>query len=91
MEQLRIKSAMETQRQAEEQMYAQLWEQDMVAKSQREEAEEKAKILRNREVVETLRKQMAALETQKAEEKKLKAEEAQLLVGYSPYDFCIGV
>ena len=84
MEQLRIKSAMETQRQAEEHMYAQLWEQDMVAKSQREEAEEKAKILRNREVVETLRKQMAALETQKAEEKKLKAEEAQLLVGYPP-------
>ena len=80
LEQIRIKEVMEDEQRQEDQMYAHLWEQDMLAKAQREERDAKAAHERNTEVLTVLRKQMAALEAAKEEKVRLKEEEAQLLV-----------
>ena len=80
MEQLRIKEEQSRQKEAEEQMYAQLWYEDIALKAKREEEEAQRKHLRNQEVLGTLQKQVAALEAKKETEKALKIEEAQLLV-----------
>lgn len=64
-------------------MYDKLWEQDMLEKAAREEREAKDLQERNRGVVDVLKKQMAALEAQKEEAKRLKEEEAQLLVHFN--------
>lgn len=79
LEQIRIKEVMEDEQRQEDQMYAHLWEQDMLAKAQREERDAKAAHERNTEVLTVLRKQMAALEAAKEEKVRLKEEEAQLL------------
>jgi len=79
LEQLRQKDAIAAEKKAQEQMYARLWEQDMMEKAAREEREAKDLHERNRGVLEILRKQMAALQAQKQEAKQLKEEEAQLL------------
>lgn len=79
MEQLRIKAEMDREHDADERMYADLWEQDRLNKAAREENESKEKRKRDLDTLDTLRMQMAALEAQKADEKKLKEEEAQLL------------
>lgn len=81
LEQLRQKEEHVRDRKAYEDMYAQLWEQDMLAKAAREEREANEKHERNRGVLEVLQKQMAALDAQKEEARKLVEEEAQLLVG----------
>ena len=81
LEQIRIKEEMEEERRHEEQMYAHLWEQDMLAKAEREERDAKRAHERNAEVLTVLRRQMAALEAAKEEGIRLKEEEAQLLVG----------
>jgi hypothetical protein len=80
LEQIRIKEEIEDERKQEEQMYARLWEEDMMAKAAREERDAKAAHQRNAEVLAVLRKQMAALEAMKDEERRLKEEEAVLLV-----------
>lgn len=80
LEQLRHKEEIQKEKKAFDDMYAQLWEQDMLAKAAREEREAKKQHERNRDVLEVLQKQMAALEAQKEEALKLKEEEAQLLV-----------
>jgi len=59
-------------------MYAQLWEQDRQQKAAREEREAQAAHERNRETLDVLRKQMAALETQKEEAKARKKLHAQI-------------
>ncbi|XP_067667219.1 cilia- and flagella-associated protein 53-like [Haliotis asinina] len=79
LDQLRYKEEIEIEKAAQDQMYAQLWEEDRLKKAEREEREAKAQHERNREVLDVLRKQMAALEKQKDEERLLKDEEAQLL------------
>ena len=53
-----------------------------LAKAAREEKDAAAAHERNQEVLGVLRKQMAALEEQKEEARRLKEEEAQLLVRY---------
>lgn len=79
LEQLRQKEIISHEKRAHEDMYAKLWEQDMLAKAAREERETKDLHERNRGVLEVLRKQMAALQAQKEESIQLKEEEAQLL------------
>ena len=80
LEQIRIKEMIEDEQRVEEQMYADLWNKDMLAKADREERDAKAAHERNAEVLTVLRKQMAALAASKEEGKRLKEEEAQLLV-----------
>jgi len=82
LEQIRIKEEIEEEKRVEEQMYARLWEEDMLAKAAREERDAQAAHRRNAEVLAVLRKQMAALEASKEEAVRLKEEEAQLLVWF---------
>ncbi|CAL1530958.1 unnamed protein product [Lymnaea stagnalis] len=79
LEQLRLKDETAKEEKALEDMYAKLWEQDMLEKAAREEREAKDLHERNRGVVDVLKRQMAALEAQKEESRRLKDEEAQLL------------
>ena len=52
----------------------------MQAKARREEKDTQRQMSANRDMLDTLNKQMAALEAQKQEEKNLQMEEARLLV-----------
>lgn len=61
-------------------MYATLWEKDRQAKCKREEMEAALQIERNKEMLKVLTLQSAAIEKQKEDMRKLKEEEAQLLV-----------
>ncbi len=79
-DQLRIKAEIDEQNKADEQMYADLWHQDMLAKAAREEKEAQERHARNRETLDTLQKQKAALEAKRLEAKRLKEEEGRLLV-----------
>jgi len=79
MEQLRIKSEREEEQKAEDEMYAELWYADMQAKARREEEETKKQMLANRDTLEVLQRQMAALEAQRQQEKLLVEEEARIL------------
>ena len=83
MEQLRIKSEQEQAVKEEEDMYAKLWYADMETKAQREEEETKKQMQANRDTLEVLQRQMAALEAQKQQEKYLVEEEARILVSFS--------
>lgn len=82
-DQLRIKAEIDEQNKVHEQMYADLWHQDMLAKAAREEKEAQERHARNRETLDTLQKQKAALEAKRLEAKRLKEEEGRLLVGHS--------
>lgn len=66
----------------EEEMYTTLWEKDRQAKSKREEMEAALQIERNKEMLKVLTLQSAAIEKQKEDMRKLKEEEAQLLVSH---------
>lgn len=79
LEQLRIKSAMESQQKEEDDMYAEMWYADMRAKKRREEEDALKQMTANREVVDVLLMQMKDLEAKKEEEKELITEEAELL------------
>lgn len=79
LEQLRMKEEQAREQKEFEDMYADLWERDRQQKMNREEREAKAAHERNRETLDVLRKQMAALETQKEEAKALQQEELQLM------------
>lgn len=89
LEQLRLKAAMEEEKKAEEQMYADLWYKDIAAKAEREELEAKAQHARNQDVLRTLQIQKASLEAQKDEARRLKQEEARLLVNM--HFFCFRI
>ncbi len=80
MEQLRIRNEMEARQKEEDDMYAKLWYADMEAKMKREEAETQRQMSANKDTLEVLQMQVAALEEKKEQEKALVAEEAQLLV-----------
>lgn len=79
-EQLRMKAVMDENQKALDDMYADLWEQDRQAKAAREEREAVEQHIRNRETLDTLQQQKAALEAKRDEQRRLKAEEGRLLV-----------
>ena len=66
-------------------MYVSLWERDCQAKCKREEMEATLQVERNKEMLQVLTLQSAAIEQQKEDMRKLKEKEAQLLVS----DQCI--
>lgn len=63
--------------------YAQQWEEDRQAKAAREEREAAEAHARNKDMLDTLRIQMAAVQAKKDEEKRLKIEGGQLRVSHS--------
>jgi len=63
-------------------MYATLWERDRQAKCKREEMEAALQIERDKEMLKVLTLQSAVIEKQKEDMRKLKEEEAQLLVSH---------
>ena len=81
-EQLRMKEEMDKNQKALDDMYADLWEQDRLAKAAREEREAVESHIRNRETLDTLQQQRAALDAKREEQRRLKAEEGRLLVSY---------
>lgn len=79
LQQLEIKADMEAADKVEEQLFADLWYADMMAKAKKEEDQTRRQMSANRDMLDTLNQQMAALEAQKQEEKRLEQEEAELL------------
>ncbi|XP_065716108.1 cilia- and flagella-associated protein 53-like isoform X2 [Patagioenas fasciata] len=77
--QLALKEELKKHQQEEEQMFAELWKQDRLAKEQRDASEMQKSAQRHRETLNVLGAQVAALDARKEEEKRLKEEEAQLL------------
>lgn len=78
-EQLKQKEELDKERKAYDDLYADLWEKDRLEKVAREEREAKDAHERNREMLDVLSTQKAALETQKEEARRLKEEEQQLM------------
>jgi hypothetical protein len=66
--------------QDDESYYAELWQNDMLAKKEREDKEAKIVAQRNMETSSVLKEQMQVLEKQKEEEKRLRIENARLAV-----------
>ncbi|KAM5192864.1 cilia- and flagella-associated protein 53 [Mantella aurantiaca] len=79
MAQLVLKEELEKQRKEEENLFAELWERDRLAKVENEEKKTQKQKELNREMLDVLQAQRAAAEGQKMEEKRLKEEEAHLL------------
>lgn len=78
--QLALKEELKKQEKKEEQMFAELWREDMLAKEKREVVEMQRLAEENWEMLNVLNAQVAMLSAHKEEEKRLKEEEAQLLV-----------
>lgn len=66
-------------------MFANLWYQDADAKKEREDREKAELDERNRIVAEKLREKMKLLDEQKLEEKRLRRENAKLMVRYTTH------
>ncbi|KAM8967692.1 cilia- and flagella-associated protein 53-like [Pelodytes ibericus] len=79
MAQLVLKDQLNRQREEEEKLFAELWEKDRIAKGERNEKDAKKQKELNREMLDVLHTQTAAIQAQKMEGKRLKEEEAQLL------------
>uniref|UniRef100_H2ZXC1 Cilia and flagella associated protein 53 n=1 Tax=Latimeria chalumnae TaxID=7897 RepID=H2ZXC1_LATCH len=79
MAQLAIQEEARQQDREEQRLYVELWEKDRLAKEEREVKDVLKTIEQNREMVEGLDIQKAAAEAQRAEEKRLKEEEAKLM------------
>lgn len=79
-EQMRIKQEQKIQQQKQEEMFAQLWKEDRLSKEKREEMEAALQLERNREMLKTLNIQTAAKEQEMEEARKLREQEAELLV-----------
>ncbi|KAM9329687.1 cilia- and flagella-associated protein 53 [Gastrophryne carolinensis] len=77
--QLALKEELERQRKEEENLFAELWERDRLAKVENEEKKTQRQMELNRETLDVLQAQRAASEAQRQEEKRLKDEEARLL------------
>jgi hypothetical protein len=60
-----------------------LWQKDINAKKEREDKEAQSQAIRNKEISAVLKQQMQVLEKQREEEKRLKADNVRLMVGYS--------
>ncbi|XP_073445856.1 cilia- and flagella-associated protein 53 [Dendrobates tinctorius] len=80
MAQLALKEELERQRKEEDILYAELWEKDRLAKVEHEEKKTLRQTELKREMLDVLQVQRAAVEAQRMEEKRLKEEEAHLLV-----------
>uniref|UniRef100_A0A8B9TKQ7 Cilia- and flagella-associated protein 53 n=1 Tax=Anas platyrhynchos TaxID=8839 RepID=A0A8B9TKQ7_ANAPL len=77
--QLTLKEELKKQRKEEEEMFAELWKEDRLAKERREAVDMQKLSKQNREILDVLGAQVAALSAHKEEEKRLKEEEARLL------------
>ncbi|XP_053909647.1 cilia- and flagella-associated protein 53 [Cuculus canorus] len=77
--QLALKEELKKQQKKEEQMFAELWKEDRLAKEKREVAAMQKFTEQNREILNTLSSQVAMLNVHKEEAKRLKEEEARLL------------
>ncbi|XP_035166356.1 cilia- and flagella-associated protein 53 isoform X2 [Oxyura jamaicensis] len=77
--QLTLKEELKKQQKEEEQMFAELWKEDGLAKERREAADVQKLSKQNREILDVLSAQVAALGAHKEEAKRLKEEEARLL------------
>lgn len=82
MAQLALKEELKKQKAMEEATFAALWEQDRLAKEKREEAEARKRSGRDNGLRTMLNTQRAVAEAQREEERRLKAEEAKLMVTY---------
>jgi len=78
--QLALKEELKKQQKKEEQMFAELWKEDRLAKEKREAVEKQKSAEQNREMLNVLSAQVAVLSARKEEAKRLKEEEARLLV-----------
>lgn len=61
-------------------MFAQLWYQDVNAKKEREDQERRELNERNKAIMDSIRERMRILDEQKLEEKRLRNENAKLMV-----------
>ncbi|XP_050769602.1 cilia- and flagella-associated protein 53 [Gymnogyps californianus] len=77
--QLALKEELKKQQKEEEQMFAELWKEDRLAKEKREAVEMQKSAEQNREILNALSAQVAVLSAHKEEAKRLKEEEARLL------------
>ncbi|XP_010006802.1 PREDICTED: coiled-coil domain-containing protein 11 [Chaetura pelagica] len=77
--QVALKEELKKQQQKEEQMFAELWKEDRLAKEKREVKEMQRLAKQQREVRDGLSAQVAELNAQQEEARRLKEEEAQLL------------
>ncbi|XP_071845360.1 cilia- and flagella-associated protein 53-like [Apostichopus japonicus] len=77
-EQLQMKEEKMAEDKMYDSFYAQQWEEDRQAKAAREEREAAEAHARNKDMLDTLRIQMAAVQAKKDEEKRLKIEGGQL-------------
>jgi len=79
LEQLKIKDSMESAQKEEDKLWSDLWYADMMAKASKEEQQTQRQMSANRDMLDVLNKQVAAMAAQKQEEESLKEEEALLL------------
>lgn len=77
--QIEISNMIKSREKEEEGMYAALWESDRIMKMEREERECAAAIQRNKDCLEVLEKQLAAIRLQNESATRLKEEEARLM------------
>ncbi|XP_073199630.1 cilia- and flagella-associated protein 53 isoform X1 [Lepidochelys kempii] len=77
--QLALKEELKKQEKREEQIFAELWEEDRLAKEKRGIEDFQKKSEQNEELLNVLNAQVAAQDAQREEAKRLKEEEAQLL------------
>ncbi|XP_006033197.1 cilia- and flagella-associated protein 53 isoform X1 [Alligator sinensis] len=77
--QLALKEELKNQEKKEEQMFADLWEEDRLAKEKREAVDIQKQAEQNQERLNVLNAQVSVLNAQKEAAKRLKEEEARLL------------
>jgi len=77
--QIAVKAQIEQRKQAQEAMYADLWEKDYLAKAAREERQEQIRMQKNMEQVKGLNVQKAAKELTKQDAIKVKEQELKLI------------
>ncbi|XP_064294300.1 cilia- and flagella-associated protein 53 isoform X1 [Phalacrocorax carbo] len=77
--QLALKEELKKQQKKEEQMFAELWKEDRLAKEKQEAVEMQKSAEQNREILNVLSAQVAVLGARREEAKRLKDEEARLL------------
>lgn len=78
--QVALKEELKKQQKKEEEMFAELWKEDSLAKEKREAVEMQKSAEQNREILSVLSAQVAVLSAHREEAKRLKEEEARLLV-----------
>uniref|UniRef100_A0A8C4UCU8 Cilia- and flagella-associated protein 53 n=1 Tax=Falco tinnunculus TaxID=100819 RepID=A0A8C4UCU8_FALTI len=76
--QLALKEELKKQQKKKEQMFAELWKEDRLAKEKQEVVKMQKSVEQNRQILNVLSAQIAVLSARKEEEKRLKAEESRL-------------